>query len=66
MKILYGLINNNIDVTNICLKNLTNNNEIIIPSKDINRAKLFSDPIQGKKKSIFIENNNEKKNMMII
>jgi FkbM family methyltransferase len=58
MKILYGLINNNIDVTEICLNKLTNNNIITIPNGDENRAGFFSDPLFGIKKKIFILNDN--------
>ena len=32
MKILYGLIDNNIDVTDICYTKINNNNNIIIPT----------------------------------
>jgi FkbM family methyltransferase len=58
MKILYGLINNNIDITDICYTRLLNNNIITIPSGDQNRTKYFTDPIYGTKKKIFIINNN--------
>ena len=57
MIIKYGLINNNIDVTNICLSQLTNDNIITIPSWDHNRARYFSDPVNGIIKKIFIINN---------
>jgi FkbM family methyltransferase len=58
MKVLYGLIDNNIDVTEICLNKLNNNNIITIPSGDHNRAFFFSDPLVGIKKKIFILNDN--------
>ena len=55
MKILYGIFGNTIDVTTICLsKLLNNNNMIIIPSGDINRAIYFPDPIFETLKKIFI------------
>ena len=55
MKILYGINDiNTIDVTDICIKNLMNNNIITIPSKDYNRANIFSDPIFGVLKKIYI------------
>jgi len=54
MIIKYGLINNNIDVTNICLSQLTNNNIITIPSCDHNRAKYFTDPMDRVLKKIII------------
>ena len=58
MKILYGLSDNNIDVTEICLNKLTKNNIIIIPHSDSNRAHFFTDPINGVLKKIIIDNNN--------
>jgi hypothetical protein len=54
IKIYYGIINNKIDVTNICFTTLNHNNIIKIPSKDSNRAFYFSDPCPGTMKSIFI------------
>ena len=54
MKILYGIEDNNIDVTNICFTTLLHNNIITIPSGDGNRAKYFTDPLHGVLKQIFI------------
>jgi FkbM family methyltransferase len=54
MHIKYGIKNNNIDVTNICLSKLLHNNIITIPSGDNNRAHHFTDPICGTLKKIFI------------
>jgi hypothetical protein len=56
MIIKYGLINNNIDVTDICHSILCNKNIITIPEGDCNRAKYFGDPMEGILKSIFIIN----------
>ena len=47
MRIFYGNSNKLIDVTDICLSNLTKNNIIRIPSGDKNRAKYFTDPLIG-------------------
>lgn len=58
MFIKYGVINKTIDVTNICLFKLMNNNIITIPAGDGNRANIFSDPLHGVLKKIFIINNN--------
>ena len=58
MLILYGTINDNIDITDICLSQLMNNNIIIIPAIDSNRAKIFSDPLQGTLKKILILTDN--------
>lgn len=52
--IKYGISNSCIDVTNICLAQLTNNNIITIPSGDNNRANYFGDPLSGILKKIFI------------
>jgi FkbM family methyltransferase len=58
MKIKYGTENVNIDVTQICLDNLTANNNIYIPSDDNIRAQNFTDPEFGVVKSIFVTINN--------
>ena len=57
MKITYGIIDNNIDVTNICNKRLIQNNIIKIPSGEHYRASYFSDPLPGILKSVFITSN---------
>jgi len=59
MKIFYGIRGNGIDVTDICLSKLTNNNIITIPHGDIYRAYLFSDPLYGVLKSVFILNDDK-------
>jgi hypothetical protein len=41
---------------------LLNNNIITIPPGDINRAALFTDPLYGVYKSIFISNNDNSDN----
>jgi len=56
MKITYGIQNNAIDVTNICIEQLTKNNIITIPYGDVHRAHYFTDPLYGVNKLIFIEN----------
>lgn len=53
--IYYGTANHKIDVTGLALQRCMVNNAIIIPSKDDNRAAIFSDPLPGILKSIFIE-----------
>jgi FkbM family methyltransferase len=57
MKIYYGITDNSIDVTDICLSKLTNNNIINIPCGDINRANHFTDNLVGIHKKIFVLNN---------
>ena len=57
MKITYGIINNTIDVTELCLTSLNNNNIITIPFDDNHRARIFTDPVPNVLKSIFITNN---------
>jgi len=58
MNIYYGILDNKMDVTDICLDQLTKNNIIYIPSGDCNRGVIFTDPIPGVKKCIIILNNN--------
>jgi len=57
MKITYGIKDNTIDVTNICIERLTKNNIITIPYGDVNRSQYFTDPLYGVNKLIFIESN---------
>jgi hypothetical protein len=52
--ILYGTENIYINVTEFVLNNLVKDNVIYIPSGDDNRAQLFTDPIQGVQKKIFV------------
>ncbi len=54
MIIKYGSINNNIDVTDICLTILNKDNIISIPYGDNNRIVYFTDPMPGMSKNIFI------------
>ena len=58
MNIYYGILDNKIDVTDICLEKLTKNNIINIPSGDANRSVFFTDPLLGVHKCIIILNNN--------
>lgn len=57
MIILYGILGNTIDISELCYNNLLNNENIIIPSGDVIRSVLFTDPIYGVVKKIFIINN---------
>jgi FkbM family methyltransferase len=56
IKIYYGITNNIIDVTDICLKQLLNDNIISIPCGDNLRASIFTDPLFGTLKKIIILN----------
>lgn len=58
LKIFYGVFNNLVDVTDICLAKLTTHNIITIPHGDNNRASHFKDHLVGVLKSIIIKNNN--------
>ena len=58
MQIKYGLIDNNIDVTSICMNILKEGDYIVIPSNDCERSEYFTDPIKNVLKSIFIIDNN--------
>lgn len=57
-EIYYGIEENKINITEICLKKSFNDN-ILIPSTDVNRSKIFGDPIVGTVKYIFIVDENE-------
>lgn len=59
MKITYGILDNNIDVTKICLEKLLKQGIIKIPNTDGSRAFYFSDPLKGILKSVFITINNK-------
>ena len=58
MYIKYGLLNNNIDITEICFNKLKYGNFIIIPATDNSRTNYFTDPLINVLKSIFIIDNN--------
>ena len=55
IKITYGTIQKNMDVTHICYSRLLKNNIITIPAGDVNRAKFFTDPVVGVLKKVFIK-----------
>jgi len=54
MIITYGILDNNIDVTDICFKKFKKNNIIKIPNGEGYRASYFTDPLVGILKSVFI------------
>ena len=54
MRIFYGTSAKKIDVTQICLDRMKEG-VITIPARDSMRAKLFSDPLPGVPKFIFVE-----------
>jgi FkbM family methyltransferase len=54
MRFHYGLVESNIDVTDVCNTRLIYDNIISIPSNDHNRSAYFSDPHLGKKKLFII------------
>jgi FkbM family methyltransferase len=58
MKITYGILDKNIDVTEICIHKLMKNNIITIPASDFIRTTHFTDPIIGTLKQIFITDEN--------
>ena len=57
MQIYYGITDNSIEVTEICLSELVTNNVINIPRGDVNRARFFSDPLPGIFKQVIILQN---------
>ena len=54
MEIYYGIHDNKINVTNICIDKLLNGDFICIPSGDNNRSYIFTDPLFGVCKFIII------------
>ena len=54
MNIYYGIDQQYKDVTDICISKLNINNNIVIPSGDFERAKIFGDHLLGQKKNIKI------------
>jgi len=54
LKILYGVNENTVDITDICLSKMTINNIINIPSNDYVRCVHFSDPVYGTQKYIYV------------
>ena len=54
MNIFYGVSGRLIDVTNICVNQLTRQNIMTIPSGDEQRAAYFTDPLVGSVKKIYI------------
>jgi len=65
MRIFYGTPENNIDVTEICYRDLCKNNIIEIPPCDVIRAGYFTDCALGILKQIFISENESKENTLI-
>ena len=59
MLIYYGISNNLIDVTDICIEKLMENDIITIPSGDSDRAFYFTDHLFGVHKKIIIKNIND-------
>lgn len=59
MLITYGVKNNHINVTEVCLSKLLNHNThiITIPAGDHNRANYFTDPLHGTLKRVFVQLN---------
>lgn len=54
MKIFYGFQKNRKDVTELCFEKLKFQNFLQIPSGDFNRASVFTDPIPGVLKKIYV------------
>jgi len=54
IRIFYGIKDRRLNVTEICMNQLNHNDVITIPMGDDKRALLFSDPLIGIEKKIFI------------
>jgi len=61
MQIFYGITDKKIDVTQICFEKLQQNGVITIPEHDVVRSNIFTDPLYGVLKKIFILKDNELK-----
>lgn len=59
MNIYYGIKNNCINVTSICMKKMRNGDIITIPNGDITRTNYFTDPLKYVHKFIIIDNNGD-------
>jgi FkbM family methyltransferase len=59
MIIYYGIKNNYIDVTSICMEKMRNGDIITIPENDSTRATYFTDPLFNVHKFIIIDNNGD-------
>jgi FkbM family methyltransferase len=57
MNIYYGIQNNCIDVTNVCMEKLKNGDIIIIPHNEHTRSRYFTDPLIGVHKFVIINGN---------
>jgi len=58
-KIYYGIINQNIEVTDICNKKCIHNDVLYITNNQYDRDQLFTDPAVGYDKFVFIHINND-------
>ena len=58
LKFYFGINNKQIDITNIVIEKCMNNNKITIPQGCNERSNIFSDPLFGVVKNIYIINNN--------
>lgn len=54
--IKYGTEEYNIDITQVALEKCVKNNVLTIPPCDITRSNMFTDPVYGVSKSIFMNN----------
>lgn len=58
LKFYFGINNKQIDITNTVIEKCMNDNKIIIPQGCNERTNIFSDPLFGVVKNIYIINNN--------
>jgi FkbM family methyltransferase len=54
LRFFYGIKSNMMDVTEKCIKNCVIKNIVYIPSGDVSRSKIFTDPLYGVLKSFFV------------
>ena len=58
IKFYYGVNQKQLDITDIVIEKCMNNNKIVIPQGDNERAAIFTDPLYGVVKNIYIKKNN--------
>lgn len=56
MQFYYGDSNTTINITDLVINKCMSNNKIYIPMDDVTRANIFTDPLYGTVKSVFVHN----------
>ena len=56
MQFYYGTSISNINITDLAMSKCMSNNKIYIPMDDVTRSNMFTDPLWGTVKSVFVHN----------